>query len=57
MEAGWKLGELATSKELGMGGWKARIEKITVHKSFGCCERNIICKMNQEKIDFIRNSR
>lgn len=27
MEAGWKLGELATSKELGMGGWKARIEK------------------------------
>lgn len=57
MEAGRKLGELATSKELGMGGWKARIEKITVHKSFGCCERNIICKMNREKIDFIRNSR
>ncbi len=28
MEAGRKLGELATSKELGMGGWKARIEKF-----------------------------
>lgn len=56
MEAGRKLGELATSKELGMGGWKARIEKITVHKSFGCCERNIICKINQEKVDYIGNS-
>lgn len=56
MEAGRKLGELATSKELGVGGWKARIEKITVHKSFGCCERNIICKINQEKVDYIGNS-
>ncbi len=27
MVASWKLGELAASKELGMGGWKARIKK------------------------------
>ena len=27
MAAGWKLGELADSRELGMGGWKVRIEK------------------------------
>ena len=48
---------MEAGRKLGVGGWKARIEKITVHKSFGCCERNIICKMNQEKVDYIGNSR
>ena len=27
MAAGWKPGELTDSKELDMGGWKARIKK------------------------------